>query len=160
MMAVSVNLSPISLLDPRLVERMLVLVSYHGLSPRSLIVEITETSLATHHETIAPNLKALRRSGVRIAIDDFGAGNTSLALLRSLEVDMVKVDRSFIAGIGASPVDEAIVESVIEIARTRDLIVVAEGVEKQSQHHWLALRGCDYVQGYLFRKSNVGTPSA
>jgi len=157
--AVSVNLSPISLLDPRLVERMLVLVSYHGLSPKSLIVEITETSLANHHETIAPNLKALRRSGVRIAIDDFGAGNTSLSLLRSLEIDMVKVDRSFIAGIGDNPVDEAIVESVIEIARTRDLIVVAEGVEKQSQHHWLALRGCDYVQGYLFRKSSVNTPT-
>ncbi len=156
--AVSVNLSPISLLDPRLVERMLVLVSYHGLSPKSLIVEITETSLATHHELIAPNLKALRRSGVRIAIDDFGAGNTSLALLRSLDVDMVKVDRSFIAGIGTSPVDEAIVESVIEIARTRDLIVVAEGVEQQAQHHWLALRGCDYVQGYLFRKTKVEDP--
>jgi len=148
---VSVNLSPLSLLDPRLVERILVQLSYHGLSPSSLIVEMTETSLAGHHERIGPILKSLRRQGVRVAIDDFGAGYTSLGLLRSLEVDFVKVDGSFIRGIGRSAIDETIIESVIAIARRRDITVVAEGVERPEQYRWLTDHGCDLLQGHLFR---------
>lgn len=152
---VSVNLSPLSLLDPRLLERILVELSYHALPPSSLIVEMTETSLAGHHERIGPILKSLRRQGIRVAIDDFGAGYTSLGLLRTLEVDFVKVDGSFIEGIGRCAMDETIIESVIAIARQRNITVVAEGVERPEQYRWLTDHGCDLVQGHLFRQKTA-----
>jgi EAL domain-containing protein (putative c-di-GMP-specific phosphodiesterase class I) len=94
----------------------------------------------------------LRRMGVRLAIDDFGTGYSSLTYLRRFPVDVVKIDRSFVAGLGTDPRDTAIVRGVIELAHALDLVVVAEGIERPEQLEELRLLRCDLAQGYLFAR--------
>src|SRR5439155_25106743 len=95
-------------------------------------------------------LKALEAIGVAIAVDDCGTGYSSLAHLRRLPVDILKIDHSFVAGLGRNPEDAAIVRAVLALARTLDLAVVAEGVERAEQLDELRALGCERAQGHLF----------
>jgi diguanylate cyclase (GGDEF)-like protein len=121
-----------------------------GLDPDALWLEITETNVMADAETAGDTLRAIRALGVHLSIDDFGTGYSSLAYLRRFPVEALKVDRSFIDGIGRNMEDEAIVAMIVSLAHTLDLLVIAEGVETIAQLDQLERLGCEVVQGYYF----------
>jgi diguanylate cyclase (GGDEF)-like protein len=121
-----------------------------GLAPEALWLEITETSIMADAAVVGSTLTAIRALGVHLAIDDFGTGYSSLAYLRRFPVEMLKIDRSFVAGLGRDREDEAIIAMIISLARTLDLVIVAEGVETAAQLEQLHRLGCHTVQGYYF----------
>lgn len=123
-----------------------------GVPARSLVLEITESALSDIPDSATRDLQHLRTLGVRLAIDDFGTGWSSLERLRSLEVDILKIDRLFVAGLGTDNVDQSIVRGLIELARRVGLAAVAEGVETPAQLDALAAYGCDLAQGYLVHR--------
>jgi len=147
----AVNLSPLQFRQPGLADRLGEHLAAAGLEPSLLEVEITESAYLDGETTsVDEQLKAIKALGARIAIDDFGTGYASLSCLRWLPVDVIKIDRSFIAGIDASRHDEAIVASTVSLASTLGKTVIAEGVETTTQLAVLERLGCDEVQGYLF----------
>jgi predicted signal transduction protein with EAL and GGDEF domain len=148
---VAVNLSPVQLRDPGLVSRALGIVRECRVDPARLQLEITESAIFNAEASIA-TLKALREAGIKLALDDFGTGYSSLTHLRSLEVDKVKIDRSFVQCLGQSADSNAIVQAVANIGETLGLAVTAEGVETQEQRRFLAGTGCSELQGYLFSR--------
>jgi diguanylate cyclase (GGDEF)-like protein len=148
---VAVNLSPLEFRQPGLAERLGQHLAEARLEPSLLEVEITESAYLDRETTgIDEQLHAIKALGARIAIDDFGTGYASLSYLRWLPVDVIKIDRSFIAGIDASRHDEAIVASTVSLAGSLGKTVIAEGVERADQVAILERLGCDEVQGYLF----------
>ncbi|MBM2621478.1 EAL domain-containing protein [Actinoplanes sp. LDG1-06] len=146
---VAVNLPAPVLAQDRIVEVIRGLLAWHGLPGRSLIVEITESAVMTRPEESAERLRRLREQGVRVAVDDFGAGYTSLALLTQLPLDELKLDRAFVQRIHHDR-DRAIVDAVAAMARGLGLTLVAEGVEDQATADILAGAGFDLLQGYHF----------
>ncbi len=143
----SVNLSPRQLSHsdvPALLERAL---SETGVDPALLELEITENVLM-EQSTLA-TLRQLKAIGVRLVLDDFGTGWSSLAYLKRFPLDGLKIDREFVAGLGSSAEDTAIVAAVLSMAQALELAVVAEGVETDAQLAWLRARGCGFAQGYL-----------
>jgi diguanylate cyclase (GGDEF)-like protein len=149
---VSVNLSARSLLQETLAEDVAELLARTGVPPEALCLEITETSLMAHPGRTLATLEALRAVGVSLAIDDFGTGYSSLAHLKGLPVQEIKVDKSFVCSMLDDASDEAIVRSVIELARNLGIRVVAEGVEDLPTAAALARAGCHLGQGYLFSR--------
>jgi diguanylate cyclase (GGDEF)-like protein/PAS domain S-box-containing protein len=147
-----VNLSPRQLSGGGLVKMVHTALVASGVSPSLLCFEITENALMDDVEHAVRTLEELRAIGVKVAIDDFGTGYSSLAYLRSFPVDVLKVDRSFVHGLGPDPEDSAIVAAVIQLAHTLELRAVAEGVETHDQLERLRELGCDEAQGYLFSK--------
>lgn len=127
-----------------------------GIDPSQLIVEITESMVMADLAPVQAGLAAARRVGCRVAIDDFGTGASSLACLRDLPVDELKVDRQFIEHVASSRTDSAIYSSVLSLARSLGLSVTAEGVETQDQLEWLRSNGCDQAQGYLLARPMPG----
>jgi EAL domain-containing protein (putative c-di-GMP-specific phosphodiesterase class I) len=123
-----------------------------GLEPHTLCLEITETTIMADTEAAADTLRAIRALGVHLAIDDFGTGYSSLTYLRRFPVETLKIDRSFVAGIGRDHEDEAIVDMVLSLGRALGLQVVAEGVETADQLDRLRQLGCDLMQGYYYGK--------
>jgi diguanylate cyclase (GGDEF)-like protein len=123
-----------------------------GLPPRLLEMEITETFIMGQSRTVIPILESLHELGVQLAIDDFGIGNSSLAYLKKLPIDRLKLDRTFVSGLPEDEDDVAIARSVISLAHAMQLEVVAEGVETSAQRAFLVSEHCDEVQGYLFGK--------
>jgi EAL domain-containing protein (putative c-di-GMP-specific phosphodiesterase class I) len=123
-----------------------------GLDPTMLCLEITESVLMEDAGTSRSALEALREVGVRLAVDDFGTGYSSLLYLRRFPVDILKVDRSFVAGLVESPEDGAIVSGVVGLAHALGLTAVAEGVESPAQEARLIELGCDLAQGYLWSR--------
>jgi len=121
-----------------------------GLDPTALVLEVTETALMEDAEDALRVVNELKSLGVRVAIDDFGTGYSSLLYLKRFPVDLLKVDRSFVAGLGDSPDDAAIVRSVIELAHAFGIAAVAEGVENHQHLAMLRDFGCTYGQGYLW----------
>ncbi|MGV8861004.1 MAG: putative bifunctional diguanylate cyclase/phosphodiesterase [Pseudomonas sp.] len=144
-LTVSVSTAQFSM--PNLAAELLRAISQYDLQPHQLEVEITESSLVQNQDHTRKQLQALRETGVRIALDDFGAGDCSLALLRDVELDTLKIDRHFVAGLLASPRDAAVARSVIDLCRQLGVLVIAEGVETVEQYQWLAENGCQLVQG-------------
>lgn len=120
-----------------------------GLRPHRLLLEITERVLIEQHDAALVTIERLHALGVRISIDDFGAVYSSLGYLHRLPVDEIKLDRSFILDVGTQPRAQKVVAALLELCRTLDIDVVAEGVETEAQCAWLAARGCPMVQGYL-----------
>jgi diguanylate cyclase (GGDEF)-like protein/PAS domain S-box-containing protein len=149
-LTVSVNLSARQFQQEDLVEQVTHALDVSGLAPACLDLEITESHAMQSPETAAEILRALKAVGVRISIDDFGIGYSSLGYLKRLPIDTLKIDQSFVRDIITDPDDAAIVTAVIAMARTLKLSVVAEGVETEEQLAFLAARGCDRMQGYLF----------
>jgi diguanylate cyclase (GGDEF)-like protein len=147
---VAVNLSARSLLDPDLPEQVLRLLRAHRVPGRRLILEITETVVASQQPGVAEALAGLRSLGVRLAVDDFGTGHASLSFLTRVPLDEVKVDGAFVARMDTEPAAAAIVRATIELGRELGLRVVAEGVETADQLRWLRGLGCTAVQGFHF----------
>jgi EAL domain-containing protein (putative c-di-GMP-specific phosphodiesterase class I) len=147
--SVHVNLSPLSLTNPSLLMQLPRLLDAAEVSPSALTLEVTEGGLMTDVDLAARALGRIRRLGVRVAIDDFGVGHSSLAYLQRLPVDVVKLDKSLISEIATSREDLMVVSSAIELAHGLNLQVVAEGVETEAVHDRLASVGCDAVQGFF-----------
>ena len=147
---VSVNLSGRQLAQPDLAERVAAILAEERCRPEQLGLEITESVLMREPDRAVAAVDALRALGVRVSIDDFGTGYSSLAYLKRFSVDAVKVDRSFVDGLGRDPGDHAIVAAVIRMAHALGLRVVAEGVEHEGQLDELVALGCDEAQGFFF----------
>lgn len=145
----AVNVSALQLRDPKFPKRVERLLTAHDFPATRLELELTESATIADDETIVTVLFELRRMGVRIAVDDFGTGYASLSYLRRLAVDMVKIDKSFIAGVGESPADSAIVLGIMGMAHGLNLLALAEGVETTAQREFLEVAGCDIAQGFL-----------
>ena len=145
----SVSLSSSQFNMPNLATQLQQALERHGLQGRQLEVEIAEESLMHNIEESTKQLKQLRRLGVRIALDDFGSGNCSLAHLRDLEFDTLKLDPGLVARVLNSPREAALARSIIELCGHFGLLVIAEGVETLEQCHWLQANGCQFIQGPL-----------
>jgi diguanylate cyclase (GGDEF)-like protein/PAS domain S-box-containing protein len=149
---VSVNVSPHQLVREDFVAEVERALAESGLPAPLLCLEMTETSLVEDARPLLPTLRGLKELGVRLAIDDFGGGSSSFALLRMLPIHVIKVDRVFIEGLPERPDDRAIVAAVLSLADELDLSVIAEGVEEDRQHRELYELGCRYAQGYLYAR--------
>ena len=123
-----------------------------GVEPSRLGLEVTERQLVGHGDDAGADLRAVHELGVRLAVDDFGTGYASFDYLRRFDVDEIKIDRSFVSGLGRDPTDTAVTNSIVALGRSLDLAVVAEGVETGQQYDALRALGCDSVQGYLFHR--------
>ncbi|SSC24482.1 GGDEF-domain containing protein, partial [Klenkia terrae] len=150
---VAVNVSVRQLRSPHLVDDVAAALTDSGLDPAALCLELTETALVHDTEQAARALHRLRGLGVRLAVDDFGTGYSSLTHLRQFPVDVLKVDRSFVATIGRDGAQPRIVEGLLELARVMGLSVVAEGVETTEQRDLLRDEGCQSAQGWLFARA-------
>jgi len=149
-LAVAVNLSATELLQPDLVDAVRSALAESGLPPDALELEITETAVLEASEETRGVLRRLKELGVVLAIDDFGVGYSYLSHLRDFPIDRVKIDRSFIAGLGAAGEDRTIIEAVVRLAHELGLGVVAEGVETKAQAALLSAMGCDVAQGFHY----------
>ena len=149
---ISINISAVQLARDTLAQRMLALMQAFSIAPEQLCVEITETTLMTNSELGTQNLQLLRDAGISLSIDDFGTGYSSMSYLNELDADELKIDRSFIIGIGGEGSDEHIVRATIALAHSLNLATVAEGVDSYEQLEFLQSLSCDYIQGYLFSK--------
>jgi diguanylate cyclase (GGDEF)-like protein/PAS domain S-box-containing protein len=147
---VSVNLSGRQLSNPELAEQVAAALDRTGADPAGLCFEITENVLMDDAEATIGAITSLKRLGVALSIDDFGTGYSSLGYLKRFPVDAVKVDRSFIDGLGSDSEDSAIVAAVVSLGHALGLTVIAEGVETDRQLSELVALGCDAAQGYLF----------
>ncbi len=149
---VSVNISPVQLRDPNLVKTILDAVELAQVDTKALEIELTETAVIDNRESAIETLSSLRQAGIKVSMDDFGTGYTSLALLADLPLDIVKIDRSFAVAMADSARSRAIVESVINMAHALQLRVVGEGVETNDQLVTLSTLGCNEIQGFLIAK--------
>jgi len=152
-LSVSVNLSARQFEHPDLVTDVADALRKWDLEPRHLILEITESVLMNEAEATIHTLNALKGLGVRLAIDDFGTGYSSLSYLKRFPMDFVKIDRSFVSGLGSDSEDTVIVSATVSLAHALGLTVVAEGAETTSQVEHLRSIGCDQAQGYLFARA-------
>ncbi len=149
--SVAVNVSARQLLDPGLADAVAAALTRHGVPPERLTVEITETAVFAGGRALA-TVNALSALGVKIALDDFGTGHSSLGLLRTCPVDAIKVDKSFVDGLGGGPQQEAIAIALTGIADTMGLSTVAEGVETADQARRLHELGYRHAQGFHFAR--------
>jgi diguanylate cyclase (GGDEF)-like protein len=149
---VSVNLSPRNLAEPDLVESIARLLRQHELPPSAIVVEVTETMVMADPERAAGVMRALRALGLKVSIDDFGTGHSSLAYLTTLPNDELKIDRSFIRAMATDADAVTVVRAVVDLARSLRLDVVAEGVETDADAAVLRGMGCAVAQGYLFSR--------
>lgn len=145
-----VNVSARQLARPELAEQVAALLDETGNEPAEICLEITESAVIEDVHTTLQSLRSLRALGVRLGIDDYGAGYTSLANLKAFPIDTIKIDRSVVAGLGTDRDDAAIVMAIVRLAHALELNCVAEGVESEEQLALLRTLGCDAVQGYLF----------
>jgi len=151
-LVVSVNLSGRQLRRPDLADTVAEVLREVGLKGSTLALDITETVYVQALEENAASLDRLRGQGVKISIDDFGTGYSSLSYLKRLPADVIKVDKSFVKGLGAGAEDTAIVRMIIELGHTLGREVIAEGVESEEQAELLREMGCDMAQGFHFAK--------
>ncbi len=150
--SMAVNVSARQLATPEFVETVRAALENNGLAPHHLTLEVTEQLAVEDSTRTAARLQAARAHGVRVAVDDFGTGYSSLAYLRQLPVDTLKIDRSFVDGVGEDPDATSLTRAIVDLARTLKLRTVAEGIEQQLQADALRTLGCDYGQGYLFAR--------
>ncbi len=148
----SFNLSSVQLADPGTAINVLTLIERAGFDAKRLELEVTETAMMSDPETAALVIEELHSAGIRISMDDFGTGQSSLGRLREMKLDKVKIDRAFIMAIGEDKPAEHIVRAILEMCAGLDLTVVAEGIEEINQAESLKRYGCHAGQGYLFGK--------
>lgn len=150
--SMAINVSPIQIRQTNIVRQLLHTCTYHHVKPTQVTVEITESVLMQDTDSTREKLKRLKSHGFQISIDDFGTGYSSLAYLKHLSIDELKIDRSFVADIGKDPDDDAIVTTILSMARHLNLNAVAEGVETEDQLKFLQDNNCETYQGYYFSK--------
>jgi diguanylate cyclase (GGDEF)-like protein/PAS domain S-box-containing protein len=146
---ISVNVSARQFFDPGFVSGVRRALRLSGLPPSALLLEITESLLLGGNERIRADLAELKETGVRLAIDDFGTGYSSLAYLLDLPIDVLKIDKTFVTGIGSQQRRHALVEGIIKLSRPLQVEVIAEGIETETERELLAAMGCQFGQGYL-----------
>jgi EAL domain-containing protein (putative c-di-GMP-specific phosphodiesterase class I) len=148
---IAVNVSALQFRSDRFAERVLRVVEHAGLAPHNLELEITESVVVDCPERALKIVQPLREAGVRFAIDDFGCGHSNLAALSKFPFDVIKIDQQFVRALERGEIQaEAIVDMVIALARALDMEVVAEGVERAEDVDFMAARGCQWVQGFVF----------
>jgi len=147
---VSVNFSASHFIDDNTVSMIKALLAAHNLQPNALKVEVTESAFISNPEKAIEVMQQLSQFGVKLALDDFGTGFSSLSYLKQLPLNIIKIDRSFVSGIGCEPTDEAIVDSTLVLAKSLDMYCIAEGVETQQQLDYLTSKGCCFIQGYFY----------
>lgn len=148
---VAINLSAADVQSPAIVDRLTAMLAACGARPSNLIVEITERGFL-HLESAREVIRLLRAHGIGVAIDDFGTGYSSLSYLESLDLDYLKIDRSFIEAIGTDAPTSGVVGLIIDMARSMRLSMIAEGIENAAQAAYLRERGVEFAQGWLFGK--------
>jgi EAL domain-containing protein (putative c-di-GMP-specific phosphodiesterase class I) len=146
----SINLSPRQISDPSLTHRILDLLAQASFPPHRLVVEITETAVVQKLDEAKRVLDALRRVGVRVALDDFGTGYSGLYHLRELQLDTIKIDRSFVSQMLAKPEEARIVKAILSLSQALGLHTTAEGIETKQVLERLTKLGCDTGQRFLF----------
>ncbi|MDJ0322045.1 EAL domain-containing protein [Pseudarthrobacter sp. PS3-L1] len=151
--SIAVNVSGIQIRERLFAERVLSAVKLNGVSPRQLVLEVTESLFLDESAEVIHQLQSLRSEGVRISLDDFGIGYSSFARLQTLPVDTVKLDKSFISVIQQASDRSPVLESMIVMAHNLGLTVTAEGVETELQAQYLYDMGCDYLQGFLYSEA-------
>jgi diguanylate cyclase (GGDEF)-like protein len=147
---VSVNLSPLQVRDRRFVDVVAALLAESKVPPARLVLEVTEGVLIDNPEAAKSRLDDLRALGLKLALDDFGAGYSSLTYLRRLPFDKLKVDRGFVAALNQSANAGVIIQAIITLGRALNLSILVEGIETEEQRTLVRLAGCDEMQGYLF----------
>lgn len=150
--SLSVNLSRKQLVQPDLVDRVVDALDRHGVPADRLHLEVTENEVMSNPDVALANLRRLRAAGMRIDIDDFGTGHSSLACLHNFPIDVLKIDRSFIGNLGQDASLTAVLQTVTELARTLKFAVVAEGIETDPQLDVVRGLRCDFAQGYYFSR--------
>jgi EAL domain-containing protein (putative c-di-GMP-specific phosphodiesterase class I) len=151
-LTIAVNLSARQLQHPGIVDEVHAALAAAGLDPQSLVLEITETAIMERLDAAITILTELRRLGARLALDDFGTGYSSLSYLQRLPVDILKIDRSFVAGVAKSTEDSALARGILTLGQTLGLETVAEGIETAEQLAVLRELGCRLGQGYYFAR--------
>ena len=149
---ITVNLSAHQLSDPELLETIDAALTDSGLPPEALVMEVTESMLMSDTSASIAMLGGIHEMGVGLAIDDFGTGYSSLAQLKRFPVKILKIDKSFVDGLGAFENDEAIVAAIVQLSKALGLVVLAEGVERPVQLQRVTELGCDLYQGYLMSR--------
>jgi diguanylate cyclase (GGDEF)-like protein/PAS domain S-box-containing protein len=149
----SLNVAPRQLAHADFVDTVVGALNRHGVPAEALVLEITERMLAGKEPQIVQTMAQLQELGVRLAVDDFGTGYSSLGYLRRFPVSTLKIDRSFVQGLGQSPDDQALVEAIVSLGQTFDLDLVAEGVETEDQRVALRRMGCQAGQGFLYSRA-------
>jgi diguanylate cyclase (GGDEF)-like protein/PAS domain S-box-containing protein len=144
-----INISPRQLRDPHFINKITNAIKEHHFIAQHLEIEITESVAIDNFDDVFTKLKQIREIGVKVALDDFGTGYSSLSYLRHFPIDSLKIDRSFIKDVMIDSQTAAIVTSIIYIAHSLNLPVIAEGVETEEQFHLLNDLQCDYIQGYF-----------
>lgn len=147
---VAVNLSPLQLRDQQLPERVREALQRHGIAPSALELELTETTVMAEGPATADVLARLRALGVHLVLDDFGTGHSSLAVLKRLRPDKLKIDRAFVRPLPGGADDQALIRAMVGMARALRIEIVAEGVETPEQRQALLDLGCRLQQGYLY----------
>lgn len=146
--AVAVNLSVETLTDNTIVDHINSALSAAGVIPDRLCLEVTETAVMENWEAVQATMQQLHEHGIRLALDDFGTGYCSLAYLKHLPTQILKIDREFIGRIGQDERDERMIRTIVSLAQIYEMSVVAEGVETQEQLNWLRSEGVDFIQGF------------
>jgi EAL domain-containing protein (putative c-di-GMP-specific phosphodiesterase class I) len=150
---IALNISPLHLSDPLLPVKLMAVLSETNFPPRRLEIEVTETSLVADIDAARAALVALQNIGIKISLDDFGTGYSSLYNLRDLKFDKINIDRSFISTMQSNPNSAKIVGSVIDLAKSLGLPVIAEGIEHRQEIQEIIRRGGEFGQGYYFGKA-------
>jgi EAL domain-containing protein (putative c-di-GMP-specific phosphodiesterase class I) len=145
----AVNVSARQLVGDDLIHHVDAALERSGLDPADLIVEVTESAVLEDPDQAVATLAALRSRGIRVAIDDFGTGYSSLSQLQTLPVDILKIDRAFVAGAGTAA-EATVTETLVQLGRMLNLRTIAEGIETAAEAATLAALGCNLAQGYYF----------
>ena len=151
---IAVNVSPVQLIDDDFVSDVIQVVQAAGVDPGLIELELTESALSMDAEKASLKIQQLRDFGIRWALDDFGSGFSSLAILKSLPVQKIKIDRQFIKDAKSSESSKNLLKKILEISELMGMEAIVEGVEDHSQHTMLVDLGYSQFQGYLFGRPN------
>jgi EAL domain-containing protein (putative c-di-GMP-specific phosphodiesterase class I) len=149
---VSVNVSPNQFKHPRFVEKVMAILGANNLPPERLEIEVTESVFAGRDDSVLNALRRLKGLGVKVALDDFGSGYSSLSYLRRFPFDTLKIDRDFVSDMNGNPEAEAILVSIIQLGKALGMTIVAEGIETIDQIRFLQAHDCHRMQGYFISR--------
>ncbi|MHA7772188.1 bifunctional diguanylate cyclase/phosphodiesterase [Roseibium sp. M-1] len=154
---VSVNVSPNQFKHPRFVEKVMAILAANNLPPQRLEIEVTESVFAGRNDSVLKALRRLKNLGVKVALDDFGSGYSSLSYLRRFPFDTLKIDRDFVSDMNGNPEAEAILVSIIQLGKALGMTIVAEGIETIEQIRFLQAHDCHRMQGYFISRPLTDT---